>query len=245
MRKIVKQKSQLMTFRANEEANASYEEMENYLVNPRIFPTEQQEKSLIALREITKNLGPVVSSYPTWHPLVNTEKHRELEITYPRPECGYEGLDHTLFFVNGFITCPYGSPDKVIESVKKIKFKGPVEIHAEALDFPLYTPNGECSRSYPVLVTCEWDLGFFNEFKMADGTIALERALPLLLNYELQSVERAQVAETWKTMAPYFLGTPCGAASSQFINLKNGRAMKRVWEALIGTGIYGPIKQQH
>ena len=222
-----------MTFRASEQAYADNEEMEKYLVNPRIFTPEQREKSLIELRRITKELGPSVVSYPTWHPLVNTETYRTWEITHPRSECGYAGLDHTMYFVNGFITCPYGSPDAVIASVKKLAPRGGVTIRAEMLSFPLYAPN-----AYPVLVTCDW-----RQELEADATIPITLALPLLLNYELQNVENWQVAETWKTMAPYFLGKPCGAASSQFINLKNGRAMKRVWEALIGTGIYGPIKR--
>ena len=227
-----------MTFRANEQANADYEEMEKYLVNPRIFTPEQREKSLTALREITKKMGPVVNGYPTWHPLVNNHKPRDWEIFLPSQDCGYAGLDHTRFFINGFITCPYVSPDKVIQSVENLEVRGDVEITARALDFPLYALN-----AHPVLVTCEFDTGFFREFEEADGTLPLALSLPLLLNYELESVRKAQVAEKWKTMKPYFLGSPHGAVSSHFINLKNGRAIKRVWEALIGTGIYGPIKR--
>ena len=50
------------------------------------------------------------------------------------------------------------------------------------------------------------------------------------------------MAETWRTMSPYFLGRPHGGRSSLFVNQETGQAMKTVWTALINSGVFGPIK---
>jgi len=220
-----------MTFRAEEDNQLANAEMENYFVNPKIFNPEQRQVSLMRLREITSFLGPVVSGYPSWHPLVEGRDFMYFPFTVPRVDCGYEGLDHTIFFVNGFITCPYGSPDKVLESVKRREEEGDFFIAAQVLDFPLYSMN-----AFPILVTCDLGVDLEN-----DGTIPLPLAISLLLKKELPCSENSTVAETWKTMKPYFLGTPHGAISSHFVNMRNGRAMKKLWDCLIKTGIYGPI----
>ena len=96
----------------------------------------------------------------------------------------------------------------------------------------LYNPNAT-----PVLVRCNW-----NNSLDEDGMIPLSIAMPLLLEKEVPCWQWAQVAETWETMRPYFLGRPHGSRSSLFVNQETGQAMKRVWNALIGTGMFGPIK---
>ena len=72
--------------------------------------------------------------------------------------------------------------------------------------------------------------------------IPLSIAMPLLLEKELPMWKWADVAETWETMRPYFLGNPHGARSSLFVSQETGQAMKKVWNALINTGMFGPIK---
>ncbi len=72
--------------------------------------------------------------------------------------------------------------------------------------------------------------------------IPLRIALPLLLEKEFPMWLWADVAETWETMRPDFLGEPCGARSSLFVNQETGQAIKKIWESLIYTSMYGPIK---
>ena len=43
-------------------------------------------------------------------------------------------------------------------------------------------------------------------------------------------------------MRHYFLGSPHGSRSSLFVSQETGQAMKKIWEALIHTGMFGPIK---
>jgi hypothetical protein len=157
-------------------------------------------------------------------------------VTSPSDRCGYRGIDHTILLRNAFITCPYAQGEEVIASTAEVELldltKGIATISAERIDAQLYHPNAE-----PILVKCEWDRAL-NE----DGTIPTALAVPLLLEKELPCWRSAEVAETWKTMAPYILGRPCGSRSSLFINQETGQALKTIWNGLIDTGMFGPIR---
>lgn len=70
----------------------------------------------------------------------------------------------------------------------------------------------------------------------------LSVAMPLLLEKELPCWRSAEVAETWETMRTYFLGRPHGSRSSLFVSQATGQAMKKIWDSLIHTGMFGPIR---
>lgn len=173
----------------------------------------------------------MVDAYPSWHPLVCNQDDRDSE-TKPRGECGYKGLDHTRFFARGFITCPYGNGQDVIDSVAKLSEHPAASITAKRLDVQLYN-----SDATPILVKCDWAKSLD-----ANGMIPLSVALPMILEKEIPCWKRAQIAETWETMRPYFLGRPHGSRSSLFVSQESGQAIKKIWEALIYTGMFGPIK---
>ena len=221
-----------MAFRADEAARIGVEEVEAYLV-PRARDADetQRARSREALWDIIDELGPVVDSYPTWHPLVCNHDSRH-PTTTPSEQCGYTGLDHTRFFAKGFITCPYGDGQDVLDSVAALPYHPIATISAEKLDVQLYNPNAT-----PILVKCNWEksLGM-------DGMIPLSIAMPLLLDKEIPCWQWAEVAETWESMRPYFLGRPHGSRSSLFVNQETGQAIKKIWNALIYTGMFGPIK---
>lgn len=221
-----------MAFRADEEARSGHAEVMHYLIpRPRDVDEAERERSSEALEDLIDELGPVVRSYPTWHPLVSHQIGR-YPVTTPGPDCGYKGLDHTRHFVHGFITCPYGDGQAVLDSVAALPNNPVADITAKRLDVKLYNPNAT-----PILVRCNWykPLG-------QDGMIPLSIAMPLLLEQELPEWRRAEVAETWESMRSYFLGTPHGSRSSLFVSQETGQAMKKIWNALIYTGMYGPIK---
>jgi len=75
-----------------------------------------------------------------------------------------------------------------------------------------------------------------------DGTIPLSIAMPLILEKEIPAWQWAAVAETWESMRPYFLGRPHGSRSSLFISQETGQGIKQIWNSLINTGMFGPIK---
>ena len=74
------------------------------------------------------------------------------------------------------------------------------------------------------------------------GTIPLSIAMPLLLEKEVPCWRWSQVAETWESMRPFFLGRPHGSRSSLFVTQEAGQSIKKIWEALIYTGMFGNIK---
>lgn len=221
-----------MAFRADEAARTGYEEVEAYLVpRPRDADEAQRARSSAALRDIVDELGPVVDGYPTWHPLVRNHDSRH-STTTPNELCGYKGLDHTRFFANGFITCPYGDGQVVLDSIAQLPYHHVATVTAQRLDVQLYNPEAT-----PILVKCEW-----HKSLDADGMIPLSIAMPLILEMELPCWQWAEVAETWETMRPYFLGRPHGSRSSLFVSQETGQAIKKIWNALIYTGMFGPIK---
>ena len=222
-----------MAFRADEAARTGLEEVTRYLIpRARDVSDADRARSKEVLTGILEELGPVVDSYPSWHPLVRNHDFRNPE-TCPSERCGYRNLDHTRYFANGFITCPYPhGEDEVLKSVAGLMQHPAAYITAEKLNVVLYNP-----QAIPILVRCEWEKPLHT-----DGTIPLSIALPLLLEKEVPCWRWAEVAETWETMRSYFLGRPCGSRSSLFVNQETGQAMKKIWEALIHTGMFGPIK---
>jgi hypothetical protein len=223
-----------MAFRANEATKRNWDEALMYLVG-RNIPSAKRSESEDFLLSVADQFGPVVSTYPYWHPIVRTGKiDRRIPFTVPSHECGYKGLDHTVCFRNAFITCPYDGGEEVLKSVQvlKEKFHTIATLDAERIDVPLYAPN-----TTPILVTCTWD----SSPTYPDGTIPKSVAIPLLLEMELPHWGGSGVAETWETMRPHFLGTPCGSRSSLFVNEETGQAMKSIWNMLINTGMWGSI----
>jgi len=222
-----------MAFRADEKAREGREEAFRYLLNPRYLSAKERERSEGILYDIIDKYGPVVEAYPHWHPIVGSSQKidRSCPARTPGEGCGYRGLDHTVYLRNGFITCPYHDAESIFESVNDLR-SSVADINAEKLDIQLYMPNAT-----PVLVTCEWERPMEN-----DGTVPKSLAVPLLLEKEVPCWRTAEVAETWETMRPYILGSPRGSRSSLFVNQETGQVLKTIWNALIFTGMFGPIR---
>ncbi len=227
-----------MAFRADEAAVNGYEKTRNYLI-PRNFTKEQRENSERVLREVVDLCGPPVDSYPSWHPLVANHDVRVPETT-PGERCAYRGLDHTRYFAHGFISCPYGnvqdivnSVDALNSSVNKIESSPVVHFTTELLDAVFYNEDAT-----PILVRCHW----MKEELEPNHTVPKSMAVPLMLERELPVWRWAGRAETWETMRPYLLGEPHGSRSSLFVTQDTALAMKRVYLALIETGMFGPSK---
>lgn len=198
----------------------------------RYLPEADRERSRTFLENVIEHYGPVVRSYPHWHPLVTSGGlDHSSPSTIPGDRCGYRGLDHTRFLRNGIITCPYHDKS-VYDSVRELKVPSFVKITAEPFDAPLYHPKAK-----PILIKCNWDGAL-----ASDGSIPAAMAVPLLLETELPCWRDSQVAETWKTMHGYILGQPCGLASSLFVNQETGQKLKAIWNTLINTGMFGPIR---
>lgn len=213
-----------MEFRSNSVAIECNSEAREYLTKN----IQNVEVALKQFEELNNRLGNVVESYPYWHPILTRASSRQ-HISSISSIDAYRGIDHTRFFVRGFITCPYNqnTANNIVENVNAID-----GLKAYRLDNPLYN-NG----TYPVVVEaleveCE-----------ADGTI---RSRDALLWSTLQAAEKAKGAEcgeTWWNMRSSLLGEPHGARSSLFVNQHTGGHMRKILETLNNSGIYGPVKE--
>ena len=72
--------------------------------------------------------------------------------------------------------------------------------------------------------------------------IAKSWAVPLILEHELPCWRCGRLAEVWETMRPHFLGCPHGSRSSLFVHQETGQVIRNIWNALIHTGMFGPIR---
>ena len=220
-----------MAFRAHESASQGFEEVVHYFCRLQGLSEEERKRSKERLIDVLDDCGPVVDAYPTWHPLVAYHDPRQPETT-PNARCGYSGLDHTRFFAHGFISCPYDDGQSILDSVANLPRHPLADITAERLDVKLYHPHAT-----PILVRCAW-----NRQMEPGGTVPLSIAMALLLEKEVPCWRWSEVAETWESMRPYFLGRPHGSRSSLFVTQETGQAIKKIWEAIIYTGMFGNIK---
>ena len=223
-----------MAFRADEARENGKVQAQRYLIRSSLAEG-QREESRAALLDIIEELGPVIDAYPTWHPLVAGYPENRRYGTTPNAECGFPGVDHTVHFAHGFLTCPYPEGgSELLSAVEKLKFNEDhplANITAERLDMRFYHP-----RATPILVRCEW-----KKELPAEKLVPKSRAVPLLLERELPCWRWSEVGETWETMSPEFLGRPHGRLSSLFVSRETGQSMKKVWEAITESGMFGPI----
>ena len=220
-----------MAFRADEAAQDGHERARRILVLSPGVDADQREKADDALQDLIDAHGPVVRGYPTWHPLV-PQDNPQMPVTDPSDRCGYQGLDHTIYFAHAFVSCPYGDGSKIIESVEAMEPHPCATITAERLDVPFYN-----SGTTPILVRCDWH-EVFPERHMVPKKLAV----PLMIQQEMRMWHRAEVGERWDTMRPYLLGDPHGSRSSLFVNQETAMAMKRVYTAMVESGMFGPLR---
>ncbi len=220
-----------MAFRADEAAQDTHERARRTLVLRSGVDVSQREKADRALEDLIDTHGPVVRTYPTWHPLV-PQRDPQFPVTFPSERCGYDGLDHTVLFAHAFISCPYGDGATIIKSVEAMDSHPCARITAERLDVPFYNTS-----TTPILVRCDWS-DTFAERHMVPKRLAV----PLMIEQEMRMWHRAELGERWETMRPYFLGDPHGARSSLFVTQDTAIAMKRVYIAMVGSGMFGPLQ---
>lgn len=224
----------MMAFRADEAAADRLAKTKNYLI-PKGLAASLRSRAEEVFAEVVKQCGPAVDDYPSWHPLVSGHNGRHPHTT-PGKHNGFVGLDHTRYFAHGFVTCPYGDGQAVIDSAREVnqallRQHCPAGISAEALDCTFYNEG-----TTPILVRCEWG----DELE-ENHTIPKRVAVSLMVERELPSWRYAEVGETWETMHPYFLGSPHGRRSSLFVTQETAMAMKKVYLAMTEAGMFGPV----
>lgn len=194
---------------------------------------DDSEAGKEVFNELLTDLGNVIESFPSWHPILTAPPQPSQPfnafVTGIHALDIYDGQDHTVEFVRGFLTCPYSEvkADKLVKSVNSI-----LGLHAHRLESPLYANN-----AYPVVVSAK------NVDLEADGTIRSRDALAWFVQQEAKSARHAEVAETWWNMRSYLLGQPHGSRSSICVNQHTGSHMRKILEAMNDSGMFGPIKE--
>lgn len=219
-----------MAFRADEAIERGNDGARNYLASPQLSEHERIAAKKV-VDDIIELCGPRIGGYPIWHPLVaNQGPH--MALTTPERECGYKGLDHTVFFAHGFISCPYNDGQKILDAVDQLPQHACADITAERLNIPMYNTGTD-----PILIRCEW------HSTLASGHLIPKRiAVPLMMQNALLSWQSATRAERWDTMRPYLLGQPHGARSSLFVDQETALAIKKMHNAMNESGMFGPLK---
>lgn len=218
-----------MAFRAAEDAQKSFDEACRYLL-PRGFSEKLRREGEEVLSEITEHCGPVVNSYPIWHPLVPQRDPHQPWMT-PHELTGYKNLDHNIYFVNGFVSCPYGpvDPGRFISDIEAMAFDELVSVSCELLSVKLYS-----EQAHAFWIRCDWERPL-----EATGQIPKNLAVPLMIECEMKGWRSSSVAESWDRMRPLVLGEPHGKRSSHFVSQETALALKQVYLAMASSGMYG------
>lgn len=210
----------------------NYQALETLVLRHLKAESEHKVQAAEVFWDIIRKYGPVVDSYPIWHPLVH---HIVDDLGIPRltpnRDFGYKGLDHTIYLKNGFITCPYHDGQGVIDSVNNLPGHLDADINAKRLNISLYADNTET-----VLVTCDW-----YDDMLDDGTIPPSVAVPLFLERLLRFRDHATVAESWERLAEVALGTPCNKTASLFVNEETGKVMRKFVRDLNDIKVFGEL----
>lgn len=212
------------------------------------YPVAAAETNALSLRILTSRLsnpeagravfeglllqlGNTVEVYPDWHPLLTLPQDSGIEgdSFHDLSSSVYAGLDHTVLFISGFVTCPYSQEkaDKLVRNVNAV-----AGLNAYRLETPLYS-----DQAYPVVVEA------VNIELEGDGTIRGRDVLSWSLKKLAQNAEYSEVAETWWTIRSNLLGQPHGSRSSLFVNQNTGSHLRKILEVLNDSGVFGPIKE--
>ncbi|WP_032696835.1 hypothetical protein [Raoultella planticola] len=220
-----------MAFRAEEAAAANFENAYRYLVLQG-SNHETRLKVRAKLEEIVEECGPVVDGYPAWHPFLLERDKANWAPTVPKNTPSFKYLDHTVYFRNAILTCPYDhGVDEFIAGIKRLKHRDAYISIEKIDDIALYHEN-----AVPLLIKCHWHISDDME---EDGTIPAKAAIGLMLESEVPNWRHAVYCESWEDMRGQLMGYPHGARSSLFVNQQTGQKMKSFWNQLIKTGILG------
>ncbi|PQZ82812.1 MULTISPECIES: hypothetical protein [unclassified Brevundimonas] len=182
------------------------------------------------VEQLIAELGNATDSYPDWHPILTSPpRDSSRHVASLQDVETYSGLDHTIEFVRGFVTCPYSdeAADQLVSAVSSVP-----NLSARRLSKPLYS-----DKACPVVVTA-WGVEL-----EADGTIRSRDALRCFVSLLASEAANAQVAETWWNIRSYILGRPHGSRSSLFVNQHTGAHMRKILDVMNDSGIFGPIKE--
>ena len=181
------------------------------------------EAGQAAFEELLLELGNSVDVYPDWHPILTNPPQDGLRGASLQSLPAYKGVDHTVLFIKGFVTCPYdeAKADQLVNNVNAV-----TGLQAYRLDAVLYSDN-----AYPVVVQA------IDVVLEGDGTIRSRDALAWCVQEMVKDAHNAEVAETWWNIRTNLLGCPHGSRSSIIVNQHTGSHIRKILEAMNNSGM--------
>lgn len=222
-----------MAFRSDEAAKDGFERACRYL-SPQGASATARQKVRAELESIVSKHGPVVEGYPAWHPFMVESDSSQFSTGVPEKKGSFAGLDHTIYFQNAILTCPYGHAE--VGLIKQIKALSHRDVDFDICKLEGVTLYNE--NATPLLITCSWNM----ECMEFDNTFSMKTVLGLLLEREIPNWRNSQYSESWEAMREQVLGYPHGARSSLFVNQTTGQQVKNVWNQIIKSGLFGEPK---
>jgi hypothetical protein len=185
------------------------------------YTNDDRARSQIFMEYLLDTYGPLIDRYPDWHPLK------------PRLNSGnYGGFDdHSVTFRDAILFAPYGDDKAHWEELSAYAKK--YDLFAEKVEGELFHhPN---CHLYLLIVPHSMMVEDEEENPYIHRTSAIEA---LLSNWKRvcgdgERPHSFQCWESWDTMRPYLIGSPCGKRSSLFVDEATGQAIKRLY-AVIG-----------
>jgi hypothetical protein len=225
-----------MSFRADEDAEENLESTIEYLTDG-VKPDGHKYVS-DTIRAIAKMYGPVVRSYPIWHPLVNNSVSRDLHLGVNATPINVFRTDHTVYFANAVLSTNHGRLNERMLDLMKFTTHEAALFHISRYS-GLYA-DGATSA----LLSCRFNDADLSEEdgKVRYAKASTRSAVGMMLQSEVPAWIDAECAEPWNVMRPYLLGEPCGAVSSHFVSEETGVVMRRVWNTLVAAGLWGKDK---
>lgn len=191
---------------------------------------EEQVRAKVYLNALVNELGPVVSHYPVWHPLVRHLAAKDYHCT-PSLMFDYPGVSQSLKFVSGFISVSYSEEhiQETIDAIETLPVMDDAVVTYERIKQPLYHPN-----ALVLLVRVNWDRPL-----LPDRTLPLYIVVPNIMKMVMASAFSSTYAEDWRSMVAYFLGSPHSEDESVFVNEETTSILKRLWNDLRNMGCFG------
>lgn len=224
-----------MPFRYDEAADA----MRNSVIRREThgFSPEDREKTVELIDALIEQYGPIVESYPDWHPLRKFDlgplMHESRAIDAEVRKVYY---DHPLRFRDAMLLAPYNKPP--LE---------PLRAECERHDMLVHETSGlyhhKWCKLFVIIAPCSLCADGEKYIPQQGAVAAFIESLPHILGKHTP-LTAAKCWESWSTMHHTLLGSPCGTRSSLLVDEKTGQAIKRLFVVTgqsLGLKEYGRV----
>lgn len=195
----------------------------------RSLPESAQSAANEVLDKLDDKFGPFLVTHPIWHPLNKLTDSSSSLISYKE-----FNIEEAVKLSNAIIYLVRSNPEKLVSHVCSFPQMSCARIHARVLT----TKLGNVDVT-PVLVTCEWKISATFSNRVYRSSIIAPLLINEVMSGRYDSETFASAHWDRNHFAELILGLPCGKISSVIIDKPEGRALKRLWEAMIGTGMLG------